>query len=110
MCNIIDELLNIELYRRNFQFNQPVIPEDDASDAEDLPEEETGENQGSPDKVISTKKNSRLVFQEDPFSSEAPKNLQEFSIKPEETKVGFYPREDNLQKDLEFKMEQKEEN
>lgn len=44
VCNIIDELLNIELYRRNFQFNPPVIPEDDASDAEELPEDEGGEN------------------------------------------------------------------
>ena len=93
VCNIIDELLNIELYRRNFQFNQPVIPEDDPSDEEEQHQEEVGENEGSPDKVISTKKNSRLVFQEDPFS-EPHKNLQEFAIRPEETKVGFFPRDD----------------
>jgi len=59
VCNIVDELLNIELYRREFQFNSPQIPEDDPSDNEDneeLPEEE------SPEKIISTKKNSRLAF------------------------------------------------
>ena len=28
MCHIIDELLNIELYRRDYQFHQPVIAHD----------------------------------------------------------------------------------
>lgn len=32
MCHIIDELLNLELYRREFQFLQPVFPPDDEED------------------------------------------------------------------------------
>ena len=28
ICCIIDELLNIELYRREYQFHQPVFPEE----------------------------------------------------------------------------------
>jgi len=44
VCNIIDELLNIELYRRNFQFNHPIIPGDEDQDAQELPEEEAPEN------------------------------------------------------------------
>ena len=28
ICHIIDELLNIELYRREYQFNQPIFPDE----------------------------------------------------------------------------------
>ena len=28
VCAVIDELLNLELYRREFQFNQPVFPQE----------------------------------------------------------------------------------
>ena len=41
MCAVIDELLNLELYRREFQFNNPIFPQE--------PEEEEGdeiENEG----------------------------------------------------------------
>jgi hypothetical protein len=36
VCHIIDELLNIELYRRDYQFQLPVFPadNDDPNDAE----------------------------------------------------------------------------
>ena len=52
VCNIIDELLNIELYRREFQFLAPVIPDDDPSDAEDDYETNPEGTYGSPDRVI----------------------------------------------------------
>ena len=29
VCHIIDELLNIELYRRDYQFHEPIFPPDD---------------------------------------------------------------------------------
>lgn len=32
VCQLIDELVNIELYRREFEFLQPIIPADEASD------------------------------------------------------------------------------
>ena len=35
VCHIIDELLNLELYRREFQFLQPVFPPDDEEEEED---------------------------------------------------------------------------
>ena len=28
VCHIVDELLNIELYRREYQFHEPVFPEE----------------------------------------------------------------------------------
>jgi hypothetical protein len=40
VCHIIDELLNLELYRREFQFLQPVFPPDEEEDQED---ESTGD-------------------------------------------------------------------
>jgi hypothetical protein len=40
VCHIIDELLNLELYRREFQFLQPVFPPDEEDEGED---ESTGE-------------------------------------------------------------------
>jgi hypothetical protein len=36
--------------------------------------------------------------------------LEEFVIKPEETKVGFFPREAQVYKGLEFDPKQREEN
>jgi len=32
VCQLIDELVNIELYRREFEFLEPVIPADEESD------------------------------------------------------------------------------
>lgn len=32
VCQLIDELVNIELYRREFEFIMPVIPPDETSD------------------------------------------------------------------------------
>ena len=29
VCTIIDELLNIELYRREYQFNSPLFPQEE---------------------------------------------------------------------------------
>lgn len=28
-CQLIDELINLELYRRDFEFLQPIMPQDD---------------------------------------------------------------------------------
>ena len=41
VCNIIDQLLNIELYRRNFQFCQPIFPPD--NEEQDLQNEDSQE-------------------------------------------------------------------
>lgn len=35
VCHLIDELLNIELYRREYQFFEPVIPKDDGENNEE---------------------------------------------------------------------------
>lgn len=44
VCAVIDELLNLELYRREFQFKEPRFPPDDedaADDGDDIfPEQE----------------------------------------------------------------------
>lgn len=29
VCQLIDELVNLELYRRDFEFHRPIIPEDE---------------------------------------------------------------------------------
>ena len=29
VCQLIDELVNLELYRRDFEFKNPVFPEED---------------------------------------------------------------------------------
>lgn len=40
VCHIIDELLNIELYRKQFQFHQPIIPPDEEEEGDDEPEDD----------------------------------------------------------------------
>ena len=35
VCQLIDELVNMELYRREFEFLPPSIPEDDVDDRSD---------------------------------------------------------------------------
>jgi hypothetical protein len=35
VCHIIDELLNIELYRRDYQFSMPKFPADNGDEDED---------------------------------------------------------------------------
>jgi len=32
VCQLIDELVNMELYRREFEFGMPQIPDDDADE------------------------------------------------------------------------------
>lgn len=36
VCHVVDELLNLELYRREFQFLQPVFPPDEEEEGDDL--------------------------------------------------------------------------
>ena len=38
-CQLIDELVNLELYRRDFEFQPPTIPQDDEEDEDDGNEE-----------------------------------------------------------------------
>lgn len=40
VCQLIDELVNMELYRREFEFLPPQIPDDDADFGEDSEEVE----------------------------------------------------------------------
>jgi hypothetical protein len=35
VCAVIDELLNLELYKREFQFKEPKFPQDDVDDEGD---------------------------------------------------------------------------
>lgn len=35
VCHLIDELLNVELFRREYQFGMPKIPPDDDLESED---------------------------------------------------------------------------
>jgi hypothetical protein len=32
VCQLIDELVNLELYRRDFEFKNPIFPEDEIND------------------------------------------------------------------------------
>ena len=32
ICHLIDELLNIELYRRDYKFNAPIFPQEEEFD------------------------------------------------------------------------------
>lgn len=36
VCQLIDELVNLELYRRDFEFLTPIIPEDDDYQESDI--------------------------------------------------------------------------
>lgn len=47
VCQLIDELVNQELYRRDFEFIPPVFPEDDPNEesAEDIEESATQDDQ-----------------------------------------------------------------
>lgn len=52
VCQLIDELVNMELYRREFEFLPPVIPEDNVDnqsdntdDDEQINEQFTGKNE-----------------------------------------------------------------
>ena len=43
VCAVIDELLNLELYRREFQFNNPVFPQEpDDDEGDDFENEGVG--------------------------------------------------------------------
>lgn len=41
VCQLVDELVNLELYRRDFEFIPPAIPEDDAEQSGDEEQDET---------------------------------------------------------------------
>jgi len=47
VCHIIDELLNLELYRREFQFNQPVFPPDEEEEPDDDENQEEDQHNDS---------------------------------------------------------------
>ena len=51
VCHLVDELLNIELYRREYQFFQPAFPKEAEAD-ESPEEEEVGE--GEENRIFST--------------------------------------------------------
>lgn len=40
VCQLIDELLNVELYRREYQFYQPVFPQDMFEDEKEEDDED----------------------------------------------------------------------
>lgn len=43
VCQLVDELVNLELYRRDFEFVPPAFPEDEAEDDDEVsigPEQE----------------------------------------------------------------------
>ena len=44
VCAVIDELLNLELYRREFQFKDPKFPADEEDDEGDEVGDENGGN------------------------------------------------------------------
>ena len=91
ICEVITELINLELYRRNFQFLQPIFPSED-DDEQNL---EQNEEAFSPDKDRDfyefTVNNGRVEPTETGqsnqllFSTPRKKRLAH-----EETKTGFY--------------------
>lgn len=44
-CQLIDELVNLELYRRDFEFMPPTIPQDDEENDDDGDLDEYGQDQ-----------------------------------------------------------------
>ena len=40
ICQLIDELVNMELYRRDFEFIAPVMPDENESDSDEGPEDD----------------------------------------------------------------------
>jgi hypothetical protein len=44
VCHIIDELLNLELYRRDFKFLTPVVPPDEEDEGDDEEGDDGGGN------------------------------------------------------------------
>lgn len=86
VCHIIDELLNLELYRREFQFFNPIFP----PDTEDEGEEEEGYGDGNEDSVILI--NGEIEARE---IKESPGNEGKVKRKMigsniEETKINFF--------------------
>ena len=45
VCQLIDELVNMELYRREFEFLAPLIPEDEGDQSGDECDPETSQEQ-----------------------------------------------------------------
>ena len=95
---MIDELLNIELYRRDYKFNNPIFPEE-----VDAGEEFDGEVQDDPNLhgtqelngiAITTEgdKKDLITYDERSIMSPATKLRRGVSIqgKIEETKINFF--------------------
>ena len=45
VCQLVDELVNMELYRREFEFMPPTIPEDEGDQSGDEYGDESNQNE-----------------------------------------------------------------
>lgn len=95
-CQLIDELVNIELYRREFEFNTPTFPTDDQSDQSG--EEYGGEThnddfQGKNEIINGIEINTHSVMS--PLDNKH-KRRDTISGKAEETKINFFDAKNQI--------------
>lgn len=87
VCHLIDELLNVELFRREYQFGMPKIPPDDES----LEEDQADDNMDGEQEMFGIKirqETDRADLVNGSPTKTKRKRLQ--SGKIEETKINFF--------------------
>lgn len=100
ICHIIDELLNIELYRREYQFHQPVFP-DENDESQNLGDDEFeddpnlhGAQEINGIQIMPQADTRNLIGGSEPLLDGAPSttNLRREVTQGriEETKIGFF--------------------
>lgn len=101
VCQLIDELVNMELYRRDFEFLPPVIPQEKDSDSEDIDNDNGDEQHEGRNEIINgIEINTNAI--------ESPgllKKKHRFAAGAEETKINFF--DDQLEN--KFEIEEKPE-
>ena len=102
VCQLIDELVNLELYRRDFEFQNPIFPEDD--DQGQSGDEEEGDFQqdekfrGRNEIINGIEIETHAVMS--PFGGNSSKVPRKKGHLAEETKMNFFdPQEEQLDED-----------
>lgn len=107
VCQLIDELVNMELYRREFEFLQPTFPEeDDQEESDNDPDRDNDDFTGKNEIINGIVIETHSLTSPTGFGS-GKKQIARKSIRKEETKVNFFSLEE--QKGLYDLAEQEEE-